>query len=635
MHSPTEILQKYWGYSTFRPLQEDIIQSILDGKDTLALLPTGGGKSVCYQVPALILPGMCLVVSPLIALMTDQVNRLTEIGIPAATIHSGMAYQEVKSTLENAVNDEYKLLYVSPERLQTRLFQNYLEHIQVCLVAVDEAHCISQWGHDFRPSYLKIAEIRSLFPDTPVLALTATATPAVQEDISVQLKLRQPTVFKQSFQRENIAVSVRYTENKQADSLDFSGAGCSIVYCRSRRQTEVLARYLEQSGVSSAAYHAGMAREQRDEAQTSWMAGKSAIMVATTAFGMGIDKPDVRMVLHYDAPENLESYYQEAGRAGRDGKPAKAITMFNSADIVRLAESVNLQFPPEAYLRKVYQAVVEYLQIPIGGEPDKYFSFDLTDFCSKFSLKPNEAVHALRLLEREDLWTLTESVYNPATIQFLADRQTVDDLVLRDRDLAYVCTGLLRMYNSIFFFATPVRETAICRQLRMSKDELEKLLGRLHRMKVIEYIKPIEGPKLYFHHYRVDSAHLIINTKRINLLRKRHLERTRAMIQFLEQDTICRTKYVLNYFGEQTEKNCGHCDVCLNKHQRRKNTGYLKGEILTELFDRHEMPIRQLLKDRNEPERDAILKIIRELIDEEVVLLKEDDVLYMRQSGGE
>ena len=634
METPREILQQYWGYGGFRPLQEEIINSIIDGHDTLALLPTGGGKSVCYQVPAMALPGMCLVVSPLIALMTDQVNRLTQIGIPAATLHSGMAWHEVKTCLENAVNDDYKLLYVSPERLQTRMFQDYMEQMQVSLIAVDEAHCISQWGHDFRPSYLRIAEIRSSFPDAPILALTATATTMVQEDIMSQLRMADPVIFRQSFKRDNIAVAVRYSENKQSETFDELGAGAAIVYCRSRRQTEVIARYLEQSGVASTSYHAGMDKDQRDEAQAAWMEGKSPVMVATTAFGMGIDKPDVRTVLHYDAPESLEAYYQEAGRAGRDGAPAQATTLFNSADIVRLVESVNLQFPHESYLRKVYQAVAEFLQIPIGGEPDRYFAFDVTDFCGKFSLKPAEVLPALRLLERDGLWTLTESVYNPATIRFLADRHTVDELDKQDRDLAYVSTGLLRMYNSVFFFATPVRETAICRQLRMSREELDKILGRLHRMKIIEYCLPVEGPKLYFHHYRVDSRHLNINTRRILQLRRRHVERIRAMIQFLEQDAICRTRLVLNYFGEQSDTNCGNCDVCKNRGAKGRNNAYLKGEILTTLFERHELPLKQLLRDRTEPEREAILTMIRELMDHEVVFLKEDDVLYLKQSGG-
>ncbi len=634
MRTPEDILSEYWGYAAFRPFQREIIQSILDGKDTLALLPTGGGKSVCYQVPAMILPGMCLVISPLIALMTDQVNRLTEIGIPAATLHSGMFYHEVKTCLENAVNGEYRLLYVSPERLQTGLFRDYLENMPVSLIAVDEAHCISQWGHDFRPTYLRISTVRDFFPDAPILALTATATPVVQEDVVAQLKLKDAAVFKQSFSRDNIAVTVQYTENKQAVALEQTTGECAIIYCRSRRQTEVLDRYLSQSGRASTAYHAGMLKEQRDEAQEAWMKDEKNVMVATTAFGMGIDKAGVRMVLHYDAPENLESYYQEAGRAGRDGMPARAITLFNSTDIVRLVESVNLQFPPERYLRSVYQSVAEYLQIPIGGEPDRYFSFDLTDFCGKFDLKPNEAVHALRLLEREDLWTLSESVYNPATIRFVADRYTVDDLGKYDRNLAFVATGLLRMYSTVFFFATPIRETAICRQLKMSRDELEKILARLHKMQIIEYTRPVDGPKLFFHHYRVDSQHLIINTKRINLLRRRHIERTRAMIQYLEQDARCRTQVILHYFGEQSEKQCGHCDICRNKISNGENKGYLRGEILAALFEKHEVPLRQMLKNYSSLDQDRLLDIIRELVDDQIIFVTEDDVLYLKSSGG-
>ncbi len=566
---PEEILRQYWGYESFRPLQLDIINSVLAGNDVLALLPTGGGKSLCFQTPALVMDGFCLVISPLIALMQDQVGRLKELGISAACIYSGMKPAEVKRILENAMHNEYKLLYISPERLQTRLFRDYMTEFDVSMIAVDEAHCISQWGHDFRPEYLKISSVRQVYPRAPILALTATATTEVQDDIKKQLTMREAKLFKQSFARKNIFYDIRYSENKKGDTLANINSRCSILYCRSRKLTDTMSDYLAQMGVRATAYHAGMTKEKREDAQREWMTNKASVMVATTAFGMGIDKSDVRMVLHCDAPEHIEAYYQEAGRAGRDGAPSLALTLYNTADINRLRASAALQYPPEAYLRQVYQAVVEYLQLPIGAEPDQYYDFDLATFSKNFKLTPTHAIYALKLLQQEGLWTLTESVYQPATIQFLADRYVLDKLADSHPDLAYVSVGLSRMYNTIFHYPTPVRESAIAWQLRMAKEDLAPRLERLARMGIIEYNKPGEGPQLFFHHYRVDSKHLIINLNRINVLRKRHEARTEAMIGFLENRIECRERIILRYFGETANDNCGHCDNC--KAKVRKN----------------------------------------------------------------
>ena len=629
MATPTQILKQYWGYDAFRPLQQEIIESMLNNQDTLALLPTGGGKSVCYQIPAIIKDGVCIVISPLIALMQDQVSRLKEMGISVSAIQSGLHYNEVKRILTETLHDAYKMLYISPERLQTRLFKDYLPELDVSMIAVDEAHCISQWGHDFRPAYLKIATIRTHFPNTPILALTATATIDVREDIALQLKLKQPVLFQQSFVRQNIFATVNYTENKNGDTLqNINPEACSIVYCRSRKQTEAVSNYLSYSGVLAAAYHAGMHKDRREEAQQGWMNNQAHVMVATTAFGMGIDKPDVRMVLHYDAPEHLEAYYQEAGRAGRDGKPAYALALYNSIDINRLQDSIDLQFPPEAYLRKVYQAVVEYLQIPIGCEPDQYYSFDIFDFCNKFHLLPNAALHALKLLERENLWTLTEAVYNPATIQFIVDRHTLDELGRYNKNLAYVTVGLLRMYNSVFYFPTPIRETAICRQLKMKKEELVKLLDQLHNMQILEYNKPTEGPQLFFHHYRVDSKHLLIDLKRISELRKRHQARTNSMIAFLENKTECRERIILRYFGEMPTKDCGHCDVCFSKLDKTMNPKILKDEILQAL-KLQPQTLQKIVAGYTPKVSEQAISIIRTLIDDGIIDLAPSGLLSL------
>lgn len=603
-------------------MQEEIINSILDNKDTLALLPTGGGKSICYQVPALMKEGVCLVISPLIALMLDQVTRLKQLGVAAECMHSGMHYSEVKRILNNAVHGAYKLLYLSPERLQTRQFGDYLGDIDVSMAAIDEAHCISQWGHDFRPDYLKIAEIRTVFANTPFLALTATATGDVQNDIIAQLRLQNAAVFKQSFARKNIFYEIAYSENKNADTLK-NVKGCSIVYCRSRRQTEAVSKHLNDFGTAAIAYHAGMAKESREEAQELWMSNKKPVMVATTAFGMGIDKQDVRAIVHYDAPENLEAYYQEAGRAGRDGKPSVATALYNSTDISRLHDSTALHYPAESYLRKVYQAVAEYLQIPIGVQPDKYFPFDVADFCKKFSLQANPALHALKLLEQEGLWSLTEAVYSPATIQFTADRHVLDNLAAAYPDLSYVATGLLRMYNTIFHYPTPVRETAIAKQLKMKKEELLPMLERLDKMEILEYNRPGEGPQLFFHSYRVDSRHLIIDLKRINILRRRHEERIAAMIAYLENNSVCRERMVLAYFGETTDDNCGHCDICRDTAPMRIDTRQLKQELLKKITEQQRIGLNELMTGYAKPVREEAIGIVRAMVDDNIIVWKD------------
>jgi len=628
--SPAQILKQYWGYDKFRPLQHDIITSIRDGKDTLALLPTGGGKSVCYQVPALINDGLCLVISPLIALMQDQVQRLRELNIPAACLHAGMHYSNVKQVLDNTLNDAYKLLYISPERLQTQLFKDYLLDLNVTMIAVDEAHCISQWGHDFRPAYLKIAEVKEIFPDVPILALTASATTEVQKDIIKQLQLKDTAVFRQSFERSNIFYSINYTENKNAGVVANINGSCSIIYCRSRKQTEAISKFLSQSGIAATAYHAGMNKDKRESAQNEWMQNEVPVMAATTAFGMGIDKPDVRMVLHYDAPEHLEAYYQEAGRAGRDGAPSKALALYNSMDIKRLEESTALQYPPEAYLREVYQAVVEYLQVPIATEPDHYYPFELNDFCQKFDLMPNQAVYALKLLEREGLWTISDAVYHPATIQFVTDRHTLDDLQVTNPRLGYITVGLLRMYGTVFHFPTSIRLFPIAKQLRLQQDDIEQALQQLHGMGILEYNKPGEGPQLFFHHYRVDSRHLIIDLNRINLLRKQHEARTTAMISFLENKIACRERLLLTYFGEHPTKDCGHCDVCYDRQHHQITDKDLKAQLLDTIQQAQSIPVQMLVAPYPTAIKEQAMSLLRELIDDGVLLIKENCLSFKR-----
>lgn len=558
------VLRKYWGYEHFRPQQEEIISTVLHRQDGIALLPTGGGKSLCYQVPAVMLEGTCLVVSPLIALMENQVAHLRERGIAAVALHAGLQGPALHATLDELASGNYQLLYCSPERLQSRVFQQLLPYLQLNLIAVDEAHCVSQWGHDFRPEYREISFLKKRFPGIPVLALTASATPEVLEDIRRNLLIPEAAIFRQSFARPNIFYALHYAENKPAAMFSAirEAQGSSIIYCRSRKQTEILSAQLKQEGIASAHYHAGMNGQARRDAQEQWMDDEAQVIVATTAFGMGIDKGDVRLVLHYELPEDLESWYQESGRAGRDGAPAKALTLYNGSDIKRLEGSTKQLFPSAEYLRTVYQAVVEYLQIPIGAQPDRYFNFEIADFCKKFSLKPIVVAPALRLLAQEGLWTLTDAVFRPPTLRFLAPREELDTLAERYPVLGAVCTALLRMYTGIFRYPVSIDVFNVAKKLRWKKDDLSKALLQLAAMNIVEWEPVDDRPKLFFHSYRVESKNLVLDMARIESLRSRHESRIQAMLGFVKEEKSCRSTLLLKYFGEHTEKPCGHCDHC-------------------------------------------------------------------------
>ena len=561
------LLRRYWGYEAFRPLQEEITTTAIAGQDALALLPTGGGKSLCYQLPAIAQDGCCLVISPLIALMNDQVSQLLARHIPAVAIHAGIKGAALRNIIDNIREGAYKLIYCSPERLQSRQFQELLPYLRLSLIAVDEAHCVSQWGHDFRPEYLEISFLKKRFPKLPILALTASATPEVVTDIRRHLHIPEAKIFRESFARPNIFYELRYSENKPTDLLSAvrEAGGSSIIYCRNRKHTEAISQQLNTQGVPAVCYHAGLKSEVRMAAQDSWMSGEVAVIAATTAFGMGIDKADVRLVVHYDVPEDLESWYQESGRCGRDGAAARALTLYNETDIRRLKGSTKLQYPPAAYLREVYQAVVEYLQIPIGAQPERDFPFEITDFCKKFSLKPAAVSPAMRLLAQEGFWALTESVFNPPYVQFMTDRHRVDELAARYPLLGSVTTALLRLYTGIFQYPVPVHVFSIAKKLRWKRDDVTRALQQLSGMGIIEWEPVAEGPQLYFSSYRVDSRDLIIDAARIEALRSRHEQRTDAVLNFLQNDKACRGAAILEYFGEEAPGPCGHCDVCRTK----------------------------------------------------------------------
>lgn len=615
-----KILQQYWGFSSFRPLQKEIITAVLEGKDTVALLPTGGGKSICYQLPALINEGCCIVISPLIALMQDQVNRMQSLNISAACIHAGMRFHEVKRHLENAREGAYKLLYVSPERLQSSLFNEYVSDMPINLFAVDEAHCISQWGHDFRPDYLKIASLKNVFAHVPFLALTATATQEVQNDIIHQLQLAKPVIFQQSFKRTNIFYEIKHSDNKIQDTINtVSSKMSSIIYCRSRKQTELVAQNLSHKNLNAVYYHAGMDKKRREETQEKWMKNEAETMVATTAFGMGIDKPDVRRIVHYDTPEHLEAYYQEAGRAGRDHQPANALLLWDKKDIDRLKESTSIKFPDEIFLRKTYQAVCDYLQIASGTEPNDYFDFDPVDFCAKFSLSVLPALSALKLLEQEGLWTLSDAFYKPPTVQFISERNVLDDIAQTNSTLGLVCVNMLRMYSSIFHFPVAIRVLDIAKRCKMSVKETELALQHLHQMNILDYHPATDRPLLYFHHYRVDSQHLYINLQRIHQLREAHRRRTETMIAFLQNETICRERFLLSYFDENTTDNCGHCDVCAKKQSTPIPEHELR-KILLLHFSKKEDSLASILNEFPHHLKDEIIHTLRLLLDEEKIV---------------
>lgn len=632
-----QLLRQYWGYGQFRPFQWEIMEALLAQEDVLALLPTGAGKSLCYQLPALAQSGVCLVISPLIALMEDQVKRLDKHNIPAVALHAGVKGWELQEALQGLRRNAYKLVYCSPERIQSRMFQRILDWLPIRFIAVDEAHCVSQWGHDFRRDYLQLAFLKKRFPSIPLLALTATATPTVVADIRKQLGIGNARSFQQSFARANIFYDIVYTENKPLALLDavLAGEGSTIIYCRSRSQTEAVAQQLKSRGLDCVYYHAGMKREARAKAQNDWSSNAVKIIAATTAFGMGIDKADVRLVLHYDVPEDLESWYQESGRAGRDGQAARAVTLYNKTDLKTLAKSGPLKYPSSDYQRKVYQAVVEYLQIPIGVQPEQYYSFELSDFCKKFSLKPKEAAPALHLLAQEGFFTLTESVFQPATVQFICERTSIDALKGPQPFLHSVATALLRTYTGIFAHPVPVHLPIIMSRMKVKRAELEQGLQILAHRGLIEWAPAQEGPKLYFNSYRVDSRHLVLDTERLKMLQERHQARTTAMAKFLESTQACRGTLILEYFGEATTKACGHCNVCQQKQHQHTGLAELSATILASLAaSSSPLQLSELTSRFPKYAKEQIIRILRDLVESSQVLWHPDNSFSIMIKNG-
>ncbi|MER3498812.1 MAG: RecQ family ATP-dependent DNA helicase [Chitinophagaceae bacterium] len=567
-----DILKQYWGFTTFRPLQEDIIQSVLDGHDTLALMPTGGGKSLCYQIPALARPGLCLVISPLIALMKDQVENLRKKNITAFAIYAGMSRKEVISVLKTATNSNCKFLYVSPERLETSLFKEYLPGMEINLIAVDEAHCISQWGYDFRPPYLRIASLREELPGVPVLALTASATPVVQQDIQNKLsiesvELKPWRVFQNSFERKNLSYSVFKVDSKINKIIQVlqNVNGCAIVYCKSRKRTKEICELLRMQNISADYYHAGLEQNDRYKKQEDWITDKTRVIVCTNAFGMGIDKPNVRTVIHADPPDCLENYYQEAGRAGRDGNKAYAVLLFDENDLTELKNAVSLRFPGIDEIRNVYQAVSNYLQIPSGTGEGQYFDFDLNDFIKKFKLNSFSVIYCLKALEQDGWLSFNEQVFLPSTVQFICDKDSLYQFEKDQSSLEPTIKALLRAYEGIFEYPASISELMLARLLKKEADDLKKELIMLHQYGIINYRPQKDSPQILFLRSRIKTEDLVINLQNLEKRKANFLARVNTMIEYLQSTLRCRSQMIGAYFGDDELKPCGVCDNCLNQ----------------------------------------------------------------------
>ena len=617
------ILHKYWGHKAFRPLQEEIIQSVLDGRDTLALMPTGGGKSVCFQVPAMSREGICIVVTPLIALMKDQVENLKARGIEAVAIFSGMRKREVDIALDNCIYGPVKFLYLSPERLMSEMVQERIRHMGVNLFAIDEAHCISQWGYDFRPPYLLLSNLRELHPEVPFLALTATATPDVVSDIQEKLVFRDGIVLKKSFYRENLAYMVLHEENKSARMLRIIRklGGSGIVYVRNRRETQETARFLVNEGISADFYHAGLPSEERMAKQDNWKTGHTRVIVATNAFGMGIDKADVRFVIHLEPPDSLEAYYQEAGRAGRDGKKSHAVLLYQDADLSQLTKNFEESFPSVDYIRKVYQSLGNYYQLAYGAGENLMLDFDLGEFCQRFQLEPIPVLNALKFLERDGWLAMTESVYLPSRLKIEVPPDELYRFQVENQQMDGFIKMILRAYGGAFDHYIPIREQEISRKFGLNYQGVIDRLLFLHKRQIIDYLPQTDSPQLQFLLPRVDSQHLHIDVLFINLRKKIKKNKLQAVFDYLSRDR-CRSQSLLAYFDEQDSTLCGECDICLRNNRVKPTTAELKA-ALHKVLELEPLALKELVDQMEVGEEAERLDFIRKCLDKGLLTERE------------
>ena len=621
-----EILKQHWGYDNFRGIQEEIIQSIGQGKDTLGLMPTGGGKSITFQVPALAKEGLCIVITPLIALMKDQVRNLKERGIKAVAVYSGMTREEILVALENCIFGDYKFLYVSPERLDTEIFQTKLRRMNICMITVDEAHCISQWGYDFRPAYLKIAEIRQMLPEVPILALTATATPEVVNDIRLKLGFREGgQTFRMSFERKNLAYIVRHTEDKQKELIHILQKiqASAIVYTRNRKRTREITELLTANNISATFYHAGLSNEAKDQRQKSWLTGESRVMVATNAFGMGIDKPDVRIVIHIDMPDSPEAYFQEAGRAGRDGQKAYAVLLYAKSDKVNLNKRISDTFPDKEYIRKVYEDINFFFQMAMGDGAGCTFAFNIDEFCRNFKHFPVQADSALKILTRAGYLDYTDEQDNASRLIFTLRRDELYKLQEYEADIEKLIHVILRSYTGLFTDYAFINEESLSIRTGLSRQRVYEILVMLTQRRILHYIPRKKTPYIIYSQKRIEKERLIISPEIYEKRKESYASRIKAMIDYATAEEKCRSRMLLHYFGEKNEHHCGQCDVCLKKHEsgiKLSEFQELKERILEVL---KEGPLSSVeLCEKLKVSATQISPIVSFLISEEIIYLR-------------
>ena len=632
MSLPNDILKKYWGHEAFRPMQSDIINSILNGTDTLALLPTGGGKSVCYQVPAMIKDGFCLVVSPLIALMKDQVENLKRLGIDSVAITSGMTAREVDIALENACNGKYKFLYLAPERLQTEIFQARIRRMNISFIAIDEAHCISQWGYDFRPAYLEIGLLREVLPDTPILALTATATDKVIDDIQDKLLFKKKTVFKASFKRSNLSYVVFKEENKLSKLLKVirNVQGSGIVYVNSRKGTKEVANFLYSNGINADYYHAGLTTDQRSQKQDLWKNNKLRVICATNAFGMGIDKSDVRFVVHLSVPDSPESYFQEAGRAGRDEHKAYAVLLFQDNEIEQLIKRVETSFPEIDFIRRIYQALGNYFQIAFGAAQGRSFPFDISTFCNRYDFPPIKTLNAIKFLEKENYITLDDVAHLPSRFKVKLPHHEVYNFKVAHKAYTGFIDLLLRSYSGYFEEYVELRESDLARKINTSRFKVVKALEYLKHLNAIDYIPQSDTPQITYITERLNEKTLPISKTLHQDLKEQTIARAHAMEYYLTNTEQCRSQVLLTYFAESTSTPCGTCDICL---EQKRNIDETKVEETKEqihsLLQEKSIVLDELFKDLSTHNHLVWKKALDHMIKEGIVQLSLDNTLTL------
>jgi len=629
-----QILIRYWGFSKFRPLQEDIIRSVMAGNDTLGLMPTGAGKSLTFQIPSLAKDGICLVITPLISLMKDQVEKLKSRGIKAVAVYSGMTRSELDITLDNCIYGDFKFLYVSPERLGTELFRVRVDKMKVNLITVDEAHCISQWGYDFRPSYLNISDLREIHPEAPVLALTATATSDILDDIQEKLKFKKKNVLKTGFERKNLVYRVEEVEDKlnHLVRLVKKTEGSGIIYARSRKKTREIAETFTRNNISVTYYHAGLDHQLRNSRQTGWSKGKFRVMIATNAFGMGIDKPDVRFVIHFDIPDSIESYYQEAGRAGRDEKPARAILLYNHSDEVKMEKRIRTGFPEIDEIKRIYEAMGNYFQIPVGSGKNGVYNFNLGEFASKFKISLVIAYNSLKILEREGYIELTEEVQNPSRIHFIVNRDDLYRFQVSNLTFDGFIKLLLRTYTGLFTEYVNISEQFLAARAHININQITEYLKKLSNLKIISYIPRKNTPFVVYTEERLDVKNLALSHEHLRKRKEGFIKRQKTIWEYATSKAKCRSLFLLEYFGEKDPQRCGQCDVCLRRN-RLDMSSWEFDQVIEQvkvILRKKTVKLADLVAEVDADE-DQIMKVIRFLLDNDKIRYENHDLLYWKK----